>query len=180
MIQFDKYERDGDYHWKWYRERTNQYADHAAFCSRWVQERPCLDVGCGDGLITALLGPRVVGIDDSKLAVELARKHKVIANVKSVYDLNESQHWKAILLSDVIEHLEHPGKALRSIHGALMDEGLLYISTPPKQPTLSPYHYREFTPEELQLFVEDHGFELTDSIIVKPEWKEMYARFMKV
>jgi 2-polyprenyl-3-methyl-5-hydroxy-6-metoxy-1,4-benzoquinol methylase len=144
-----------------------------------VKERPCLDVGCGDGLITSLLGPRTTGIDDCALAVELAQKHKVNASVGSVYDLGDSVKYEAIFLGDVIEHLEHPGAALVAIRKALSDGGFLYISTPPKQPILSPYHHREYTPEELVMFVSAHGFELVGELIVRPEWLEMYGKFRK-
>jgi len=54
-LVFDKYDRLGDYHWAEFAAGT-VYAEHARFCMQWVKERPCLDLGCGDGLITFLLG----------------------------------------------------------------------------------------------------------------------------
>jgi 2-polyprenyl-3-methyl-5-hydroxy-6-metoxy-1,4-benzoquinol methylase len=178
-VKFDKYDIDGDYHWKWFRKKINPYPDHAKFCAGWVKERPCLDVGCGDGLITSLLGEGAEGVDNCKLAVELARSHHVIANVGSVYDLKCALQFASVFLGDVIEHLDSPETALASIRGALRDGGFLYISTPPKQATLSPYHCKEYTPEELVSLVTGFGFELVDRILVKPEWKEMYGKFRK-
>ena len=177
---FDKYEKQGDYHWQQWRQRNNPYAHHAAFCRDWVKERPCLDVGCGDGLITHLLGPAAVGIDDCPKAIELALKHSVIARLVDVYELYAFTNYAAVFLGDVIEHLSEPDRALESIRKALRDDGKLYISTPPKRgPVPGPYHYREYEPEELQAMVERHGFKLDGAILVKAEWVEMYGEFTK-
>lgn len=177
---FDKYERQGDYHWQaWRTTPSAQYCHHARFCVQWVKERPVLDVGCGDGLITRLFGLGAFGVDDSEKGVKFAISHHVPAMHQSIYDLHGFSGWPAVFMGDVIEHLQYPVRALKKVHEVLDADGFLYLSTPPKQKTLSDYHYREYTPAELTALVEQQGFVLQGSIIVKPEWVEMYGKFKK-
>lgn len=181
-MEFNKYKERGAYHWKLWRDLPNsQYSQHAKHLASWVEERPVLDVGCGDGLITHLLGDGALGIDNCELAIKLAHEHGVRAILFDLYLLDFIDEWRAILLGDVIEHLEFPEKALRRIHKALRPGGYLYISTPPKSAKLhDAYHYREYTPQDLVKEVEPHGFILVGKILVKPEWVEMYAKFQKI
>lgn len=179
-IKFDKYEKLGDYHWKLWQDGKNQYAQHARHCASLVKERPCLDMGCGDGLITSLLGDNASGIDNSELAVSLARSHKVNASAADacIRDVTRDGQYSSILMADLIEHLPNPGAALQNARCWLKPSGMLYISTPPRKETLqSEYHVREYSPEELAALVSGHGFELRGKVEVRMEWVEMYASF---
>jgi len=178
VINFDKYKIHGDYHWQWYKGKHSTYLPHVMFVKDWVKEKPCLDVGCGDGLITSLIG--ATGIDDSSIAVGWAMVHEVKAFVMSAYQISGLGMYQSVLMGDVIEHLEDPGSALDQIWNILFPGGFLYVSTPPKQPSLSPYHYREYTPWELKELVELHGFDLVGDIIVRNDLVEMYGKFKKV
>lgn len=71
-------------------------------------------------------------------------------------------------MGDVIEHLEKPEKVLAEVKQVLSMDGSLYVVTPPKQPQLGEYHYREYTPEELKDFIEAQGF-VREELIIKPE-----------
>ena len=69
--QFDKYKRYGGYHWRWYGSGMRfTYTRHVDFLMRWVKEKNTLDVGAGDGLITAKLG--IKGIESNPYAIKLA------------------------------------------------------------------------------------------------------------
>ena len=179
-MTFDKYEKHGDYHWQEWRDPRTPYAQHAAFCQLWVVERPCLDVGCGDGLITHLLGAE--GIDSSRNGIELALKHGVNARLFDLYALTESKQYAAVFLGDVIEHLAEPEQALKAILRAIRPSGYLYVVTPPANPTglHDPYHVREYSPDQLRELVTSFGFTLEHRIFVKPEWVRMYGKFRKV
>lgn len=178
MIAFDKYEKQGDYHWKLFQNEPDcAYSQHARFCAEWVKERPVLDIGCGDGLITSLFG-NAAGLDISPLAVTLAQSHKVNAVDGSIYSLSGVlKRYPAVFLGDIIEHLSGPLLALTEVRKVMEPQGLLYISTPPKQASLSDYHFAEYSPDELVNLALMAGFELVEPILVKPEWVEMYGKF---
>lgn len=164
-----------------WRKKIQPYSAHAKFCASWVQERPCLDVGCGDGLITYMLGDGAEGIDTDPLAVKLARAHSVEAMVGSAENLPfPDGYFAAVFMGDVIEHLKDPIPAIKEAFRVIGPAGMLYVSTPPKSTKLRPYHYHEYDPKELTELLESNGFRLLDKIIVKPDWVEMYGKFIKV
>lgn len=97
-----------------------------------------LDVGCGNGVISRAIGARgfqVRGIDVSEKAIEKARELNtnphVNFEVKSAEDLVASGiFYHAIICSEVLEHLQDPGKLLRVLHQCLSDNGILIITVP--------------------------------------------------
>lgn len=157
MIRFDKYDRWHDYHWREY-ERDSIYRAHALKVKDWVRERDVLDVGCGDGLITHLIGGE--GFDNHAYAVELAKKHGVNAWVDDLYDMSEVREYDAVFLGDVIEHLDYPEKCIKEISTKTKK---LYIATPPKKTPFRPYHVREFEQDELRDFMAELGWKQISS-----------------
>lgn len=150
-----KYQQLGDYHWQEYSQDTI-YRQHVDYVTQWVHERPVLDVGCGDGLITARFGA-ASGIDSDELAIHYARQHHVLAWRASVYWWDHPL-WKskAIYCGDVLEHLRFPGWALRRMRRWA---SVLYVVTPSKGEYPSdPYHFREWTRSELRVFLGRYGW----------------------
>lgn len=177
-MKFNKYKEWGDYHWREYANKT-LYGQHADFVKSWIEEKDILDIGCGDGLITSLIG--AIGIDDDSDGLALARNHKVNVNYGSAYEIPIKLHkFEAVFLGDVIEHLEFPQKALKDIQRVLSPKGLLYIATPPAtddRKLQDPYHYREYTPQELEDELKKGGFDLVEPITIN--FKRMYGKFRK-
>jgi len=152
-LDFAKYSQLGDYHWQEYRRGTI-YGQHAAQVAAWVTERPVLDVGCGDGLITHLLGEGAEGIDPILLAVDMAKGHGVQARLGRLEDV--TGWWSAVYCGDVLEHLEDQAGAVAHL-ATITDR--LYLVTPergimPKDP----YHTHEFSAEELTAFMAAAGW----------------------
>lgn len=174
-ITFDKYEKYGDYHWEEYSKPTI-YRRHANFVARWVNERPVLDVGAGDGLICSLLSG--IGIDSNAEAVRLANARGIDVRLGDAYDLPFNSEFAAVLLGDVIEHLEHPVDALHQMRKVLQPNGVLYVATPPRKGKIHDYHYREYSKDELVCEVTACGFESIDTHTAN---RRIYASFkMKV
>ncbi len=96
-----------------------------------------LDVGCGAGATGAELrrrGHDVCGLDVSTAAIAEARR--VLARADAI-DLDTAERlpyraaeFDCILLSDVLEHLRDPGRALALVHPHLKDDGHLVLSVP--------------------------------------------------
>jgi len=172
-IVFDKYDKYGDYHWVEYAKPTI-YRRHANFVARWVRERPVLDVGAGDGLICSLLSG--VGIDSDPEAVRLAKARGVDVRLGDAYDLPFSSEFAAVILGDVIEHLEHPREALHQVRNVLIMGGVLYVATPPRRGKIDKYHYREYSSQELVKEISACGFEC---ISMRTANRRIYGRFLK-
>ena len=97
-----------------------------------------LDVGCGNGVISRSLGARgfvVKGVDVSAKAIEKARALNTFPNVRfdvvSAEQLvADGQRFHAVICSEVLEHLNDPGKLLRVLHQILHDTGVLIVTVP--------------------------------------------------
>ncbi len=173
-MKFTKYHKFGAYHWNQYKDKNTKYSRHADRVYDWVKEDNVLDVGAGDGLITYLL--EAVGIDNEPEAVRLAQKKGVDVKLGDAYNIEGN--YDAIFMGDVLEHLEFPRKSLQSLHAAIND--YLYLVTPEKGTNNDPFHYQEWTADELKVLVESEGFELVGEILEVPQDKRIYGKFKKV
>jgi len=99
-----------------------------------------LDVGCGAGTVACQLkknGFRVIGIDHSPVAVELATKIGIECYAVDVdkQDLPfDGSTFDAAWAGDVIEHVFDPIGLLRKIKHVLRPGGLIFISVPNELP----------------------------------------------
>jgi SAM-dependent methyltransferase len=97
-----------------------------------------LDVGCGNGIISRSLGEagfRVRGIDVSEKAIERAKELNRFSNVNfEVISADQlvanGQLYHAVICSEVLEHLNDPGKLLQVLYQALHDNGVLIVTVP--------------------------------------------------
>lgn len=97
-----------------------------------------LDVGCGNGVISRGLGEvgfRVKGIDISEKTIEKAKLLNKFSNVQFEVCSAEqlvanNQRYHAIICSEVLEHLENPGRLLSVLHEVLHQDGVLIVTVP--------------------------------------------------
>lgn len=175
---FDKYDKFGAYHWDAY-ENDQEYRAHVDHVCGWVSDKLVLDVGAGDGLISAALGKAgkyVSAIDSNKTACDLARKNRVMVANMSVYEIvPQAFDIDAVYLGDVLEHLAEPAKALSRIHAVLPEGGTLYVVVPAIKDDHADTQYTE---NSLVKLVTSCGFEVKD----KPYTiaSRLYASFTKI
>lgn len=94
-----------------------------------------LDVGCGPGLLldeARRRGWQVRGADLSSWSRDYAKTHFGIDIFLGSLSSARfpDRHFDAIVMNDVIEHLEDPKAALEEIRRILKNDGVLYVSTP--------------------------------------------------
>lgn len=102
-----------------------------------------LDVGCGAGLFAETMlsyDASVVAFDESQALIDEAKKHaeknslnaRIDYRVGSADDLSmyEQNKYDAVFAFELIEHLDEPEKAINGMISALVDGGLLVISSP--------------------------------------------------
>ena len=182
-MKFTKYEKYGPYHWYFYEQGT-KYKGHVDRIVEWVKEKYLLDIGAGDGLISAKLrdaGHEVTSIDDEPSAVKCAQDRGVnVIQMDARHLLFQPDSFEAVLMIDVLEHFEKPLMALNE--AKRVSSGPLYIVTPPKRDDgklTDKFHYVEWTPDELKALVESVGYKLEGEIKVMTEEKFMYAKFVQ-
>ena len=90
---------------------------------KYVKPRRVLDVGCGEGftlerLHKAHLGDKLVGIDFLKTAIEIGKKERphLDLRVGTIYDIQaKDSSFDLVICSEVLEHVDDPGKALSEL-----------------------------------------------------------------
>ena len=126
-----------------------------------------LDVGCGDGVAISFmrkhLNPdvRLYGAEPDEEALEVAKKrnpqaHFVQADAESLPF--EDNYFDLVISTDVIEHVNDPGKMLAEIRRVAKLGADIVISTPirrAKNP-VDPQHVQEFFQEDFLSLIESH------------------------
>lgn len=102
-------------------------------------ELSIIDIGCSEGLFLNLLRElgfnKLFGIDPAKQNIEVVRRKGIDAEIGDVLDqqfvINNKRKSNAILLMDVLEHLQDPKSTLLNIKKYFLEEkGILYLTVP--------------------------------------------------
>jgi len=93
-----------------------------------------LDVGCGHGLLTdeaQKRGWEAIGIELSASAAAYARDNLGLdVRQQTLDEVDPGDGFDAIVMADVIEHLDDPGAAIDRCHDLLAPDGVLLVVTP--------------------------------------------------
>jgi len=152
---------------------------------RWIGEGPrrVLDVGCGNGRFLALLrefGPpewELVGIDLDASAVAECRSRGFQAHVGRVEEFaNSGPGFDAVIMLQLIEHVEDPVAICRGVHALLRPGGCFVVETPNTAGIdyrlfqrswwghyHFPRHWNLFSASSLQRMLETAGFRVESS-----------------
>lgn len=111
-----------------------------ALCREFVAGRRVLDLACGTGYGTAILGTaaaEVTGLDISAAAIRAARKRFAGDNVKFVigdcFDLPfDDGSFDVVVANEMIEHVEDHAALIAEARRVLGSKGLFLVSTPNK------------------------------------------------
>ncbi len=129
-----------------------------------------LEVGPGHGLMTYFAAASklsrsleawdvsAASLEETAAALKKLGAAKPVALVET--DIMQAgaadRRFDLVVISEVLEHLEAPGAALRFLRSAISDRGMIYISVPINSP--SPDHLTLFSsPEDVVALVEEAG-----------------------
>jgi ubiquinone/menaquinone biosynthesis C-methylase UbiE len=129
-----------------------------------------LDLGCGDGRLTAELdAAELTAADVSQVALERARTRLPDARVVELQPDAPlpfgDGSFEAVLLAETIEHVRDVQLLLSEVRRVLVRGGTLALTTPATAPLTRPEHpfsphLHRFTRRSLRRTLEDLGFEL--------------------
>ena len=145
--------------------------------------RRVLDLGCGNGRLLSLLrqhgGPEweLAGIDFSEGAVEQCRARGFRARATRVEDFTEEDGtFDAVIMIQILEHLEDPRRTLARVRALLRPGGALILETPNVggldyrlfrgrwwAPYHFPRHWNLFSTTSLGRLLRETGFEVVRS-----------------
>jgi len=136
-----------------YREHACRYEWAREFCI----EKSVLDVGCGCGYGSDILGAVALKVDGIEVA-ELPHKYatmkwskfNVMFKQSSVFDYDPPFKYDTVVAFEVMEHTEDGKAFIEKCASFLKDFGTLLLSIPPKALSRSVYHKSEYTVDEIR------------------------------
>lgn len=190
-IRFDKYDLVGAYHWDECDPRSPRFnpplvARYEIVATRVEITDRVLDMGCGDGYLLGRLAARcqsAVGIEFEPSAVALALQRlstcdRCTVLQGSVYELPfPDGEFDAVIMADVIEHLENPVQAVQEAGRVLKAGGRLLMTTPKWRPDRrwDPRHVREYKPDELRECLASTFTDVCLSYFWPSRWSNWYS-----
>ena len=153
-----------------------------------------LDYGCGCGYGSYILaqgGHEVVGcdVDQESIQFSIENYHHPNACFIRTEDLSYEKAFDAIVLLEVLEHLEEPETILKRILRKLRKEGTFIISTPdqdvrPFDAKRFPFHFKHFTKSELTELLDSHRLKVIGKFNqpnkIKPEILNGWGGFSNI
>lgn len=142
-----------------------------------------LDVGAWTGSMLVAAGERgwvAEGIEPSAWACDRARQRGCDVRRALLREVDLApERYRAVVATDVIEHLIEPASALVSINRALEPGAVLFLTLPdagsvvarllgPRWWSVLPMHVQYFTRTSMRALLERHGFRV-DSISTHPK-----------
>jgi SAM-dependent methyltransferase len=141
-----------------------------------------LDASCGSGYGSQILSMEnhdVVGVDQSREAIEWAEKH--FPGPKYIVGKIEESPWEGtfetVVCLETIEHVKDPSPLLKALRKACTDKFIASVPNERMYPFVadnfvndeSP-HYRHYTPEEFEELLEGHGFKVEARCCQRAKW----------
>jgi len=137
-----------------------------------------LDLGCWVGFLLAeaqARGWQATGVEPSTFASAFAREQLGLdVRTEDLFTAElPADHYDAVVLGDVIEHLPRPGEALDRIAELLRDGGVAWFALPDAGSALAramgrrwwsvlPTHVQYFTRTSIRTLLRAHGWEVLD------------------
>jgi len=141
-----------------------EHRERYRFASNLVPGRTVLDAACGVGYGLAILvesaASRVIGLDSSLGALQIAKGERVDERIAIVRgDVRrrpiKSEVIDVVVSLETIEHVDHPERCLSEFRRVLRERGCAVISTPNRslvspmsETPKNPHHVKEFTVSE--------------------------------
>lgn len=153
------------------------------WAKQYCEGKEVLDVACGCGYGTKMLAEvaaHVHGIDRHALAVQYAWEHYAVDNngfeERSAYAVSRIKAVFDVVVSfETIEHLRRPERFVQQVFDILQSDGIFIVSAPQSGPTMSKWHFWDFTKDALgevlatafdmsdaQYFLQNLGDEFTE------------------
>jgi 2-polyprenyl-6-hydroxyphenyl methylase/3-demethylubiquinone-9 3-methyltransferase len=118
---------------------------YIARCSRGLEGKHALDVGCGGGILAeamATAGAKVLGIDLSEKALAVARLHQLESGIQVDYRLSTAETLAAeqprsfdiVTCMELLEHVPDPASTIAACATLVKPGGLVVFSTINRNP----------------------------------------------
>ncbi|MFM8333644.1 MAG: class I SAM-dependent methyltransferase [Candidatus Methylumidiphilus sp.] len=163
---------------------VDTHIERYKFATQYVKGKTVLDIACGVGYGSVILGEagavHVDGVDISSEAVNYAKSEYNLENVQfhegDITSFSSPSKYDVITCFETIEHVDDYVASLSNLYGSLKTGGCLIISSPYRVVTsplaksladkpVNKFHVREFMPDELKASLVQCGFLVNEADI---------------
>ena len=128
-----------------------------------LTNKSIIDVGCGNGMLLKFLSENFnissqTGMEYSEAAIEVAAQLNPEAEY-IVHDINLSYpaQYEAVICTEVLEHILHPGNAFKNLLEMLLEGGILLITVPNGRFDTYSGHINFWGPESWEVFIAENS-----------------------
>ena len=189
-MNFDKYERQGAYHWLETNPRSREF--NPPLVARYkvlldvMKTGAVLDIGAGDGYLSAQLAGQCAQVLAMELEAEGARiAHDMLSEYANVdvfrgdsYQLPFADNsLDQVVMADVIEHLEDARGAVLEVARVLSPNGQFVLTTPMwrEDRMWDRYHVKEYRPDEMAELLANVFEDVTFRYFWPLRWSNRYS-----
>lgn len=147
-------------------ETLRLHLERYEFAARHLRPGRALDIACGVGYGTALLGAQrsdvsLLGVDIAASAIDYARRRYSGGSVEfltaDAMEFTDARGFDTIVSLETLEHLPQPAVFVDRLFSLLRPAGVLIISVPTTPSLdLNPYHRCDFTERSIRRLVRRH------------------------
>jgi 2-polyprenyl-3-methyl-5-hydroxy-6-metoxy-1,4-benzoquinol methylase len=175
-----KYTLRGGYHFKkfitniHYRKYVEDITNFIGKDNKDLMKPSCLDVGCGDGLLTWLLGRqgfKVTGIDLNENAIHIAKAMSVADDIQVKDFFKYTGKHTLVTMFDVVEHLSDVKNIFHKLDNIC--EYKIYMVIPTGISADSTHHVDVYSKEKITRMTEGHSFSITRTKVFSEVEKEL-------
>ncbi|MEJ2705707.1 MAG: class I SAM-dependent methyltransferase [Sedimentisphaerales bacterium] len=159
------------------------YRDRVVLSLLDERDTQVVDLGCGEGItlqkmVKMLPASEVLGIDCIQENINICLKHNLPARQGDIYVLDLAEDSvDAVVLIEVIEHLERPEMVVNEIHRVLKPGGKLVLVYPNdaifkiariatlrfKEAAYDAGHLKQWMPREIETLLKEKGFDVVST-----------------
>jgi SAM-dependent methyltransferase len=157
-------------HW-WWRARNDSVREVASRLLGERQDAAILDIGCGDGVLFPFFSQfgDVEGIEPDAGVVSEESPWRPRIQIRPFDEsFSPGRRFDLIVMLDVLEHLEEPGRGLAHACELLQDDGRLLITVPAFQLLWTHHdelnhHFRRYTKSALSSVAQSAGLQVLEN-----------------
>lgn len=123
-----------------------------------IDDSRVIELGCGPGWLLSRIKTKrpnceVTGVDFSQRAITKLKEDERIKAIKADFtkkSVGEDNSYNYVIASEVLEHLEKPGRLVKEMARLLVDGGMAILTAPYEDHIPSAEHLWEFTTDDIK------------------------------
>lgn len=152
-MRYDRYEKEGDIHWRWFDDPLNGYRSLLLNSLKPILGKfgVVLEIGSGDGKASQIMtacGLRVIGVEPELAGNKIANERVKMVTIQDTLENFTCPYADFLFSLNTIEHVDKP-ELFRDIMKNIKEFGVIVTDNADVKTEKGKYHTKEFNMKEL-------------------------------